>query len=585
MRNNLKNVFVVIAGILLFLSCKNGGKYYQTVISDEWKFMTGDSMQWTVPEYDDSHWDIISTKNDWESQGYEEYDGYAWYRKSFSVPKASKELIVKSGGLIVSYDRADDVDEVFFNGELIGKTGEFPPRYRGMFDAKRKYHIPAALIRFDEENIIAIRVFDESGSGGILTEKFKLNTLSPMDSLTFHVESEDEDWIFINPQQVELNVRLEKNIEKNTAFRLVCKITTDDFLPVDSLLFKVKTDGTGNINQQIKFQPPAPGFYRFTIYAEKDGIQSEPKKFNVGFEPEKILSPRDAKNDFDEFWTKTRAELDKVAPRYKLTLLKEKSSDIKNMYHVEMYSFGNVKIEGYYSVPKKEGKYPVIIAYMGYGSNPYFPDANALPDFCEFVLSVRGQGIQKSTNIYGDWLVYGLKRKETYYYRGAYMDLIRAVDFVASRPEVDAEKIVTEGGSQGGAFTMAVCALDKRIKAGAPHITFLSDFRDYFRICPWPGSAFENYLRKNPEESWENVYDVLSYFDINNLATHISCPIVMGVGLQDETCPPHTNFAGYNQVKSEKNYYVYREQKHGVGKSWWKTREDFFRKVLETDNQ
>lgn len=400
-------------------------------------------------------------------------------------------------------------------------------------------------------------------------------------SLSFQIDSDDEDWIFLSPQQVEMKVSLSELASEKMNFNLVCDIATDDHKPIDSKKYPVNVEAGKNISEQIRFIPPAPGFYRFSIYAEKDGKKSMPKKFNIGYNPEKINSSADAKADFEIFWKNTRTELDKVEPRFKLTLLEEKSSETKNMYHVEMYSYGDVKIEGYYAAPKKSGRYPVIVYYMGYGSNPYFPNADALPDFCEFVLSPRGQGIQKAVNTYGDWIIYGLESKDSYYYRGAYMDQIRGIDFVASRPEVDAEKIVVDGGSQGGAFAMVACALDKRVKAGAPHITFLSDFRDYFKICSWPRSSFERYLRGNTGKSWDDVYDILTYFDIKNFAPYITCPIIMGVGLQDETCPPHTNFAGYNLVPSEKRYYVYRNQKHAVGKSWWKIREDFFRKILK----
>ena len=398
--------------------------------------------------------------------------------------------------------------------------------------------------------------------------------------LALRVGSSDEDWIFLQPQEIAMQIQLESLPVVDMELQLVCDVKTDRFEPVFTRTYPVRVKAGQNIDCPIRFMPPAPGFYRLTVYALKDGVKGPEKQFNVGYEPEKIISEPDAKPDFEQFWKQTRAELDQVEPHYKLTLLEGQCSDIKNMYHVEMYSYGNVKIEGYYSVPKKEGKYPVIVAYMGYGAKPYFPDATAVPDFCEFVLSVRGQGIQKATNTYGDWIVYGLDDKMSYYYRGAYMDLVRAIDFVASRPEVNPDKIVVEGGSQGGAFAMAASALDKRIKGAAPHITFLSDFRDYFSICPWPRSAFEKYLRSHTDKSWDDVYDLLSYFDIKNLAPYIECPVIMGVGLQDNTCPPHTNFAGFNLVKGPKEYHVYRDQKHGVGHSWWKTREDFFRKVV-----
>lgn len=412
-----------------------------------------------------------------------------------------------------------------------------------------------------------------------VTDSRASQTKTGLAALSLAVTSADEDWVFLAPQQVEMEVTPEVIPTQSMSCDLVCHITTDDYRPVTVQRYPVEVKAGCVFRQAIRFAPPAPGFYRVTLYVENEGKKGAEKKFNVGYEPEKIISAPDAKPDFEQFWKETRAELDKVEPNYKLTLLEEQCSDIKNMYHVEMFSYGGVKIEGYYSVPKKPGKYPVVVAYMGYGAKPYFPDANAVPEFCEFVLSVRGQGIQKATNTYGDWIVYGLDSKENYYYRGAYMDLIRGIDFVASRPEVDADRILVEGGSQGGAFTMAACALDKRIKGGAPHITFLSDFRDYFQICPWPRSAFEKYLRTHTDKSWDDIYDLLTYFDIKNLSQYITCPIILGVGLQDETCPPHTNFSGFNLTKGSREYHVYRDQKHGVGKSWWKTRENFFRRI------
>ena len=423
-----------------------------------------------------------------------------------------------------------------------------------------------------------------------LTGSFELKEPAPalpagQPDLSLHIGSADEDWVFLTPQDVCLDVSLASIPTADLDVQVVCNITTDNFIPVTRLTYPIHAQRGRNARCEVRFAPPVPGFYRFTIHAEANGKRGPASKFNVGYEPERIVSLPDAKPDFEQFWRQTRAELDQVEPHYKLTLLEDQCSDIKNMYHVEMYSFGHVKIEGYYSVPKKPGKYPVIVAYMGYGVPPYFPDATAVPDFCEFVLSVRGQGIQRDRNPYGDWIVHGLDDKTSYYYRGAYMDLVRGIDFVASRPEVDADKIVVEGGSQGGAFTMVACALDKRIKGGAPHIPFLSDFRDYFGICPWPRSAFEGYLRNHTDKSWNDVYDLLTYFDVKNFAPYITCPIIMGVGLQDETCPPHTNFAGFNLTRGEREWHVYRDQKHGVGRSWWPVREAFFRRVTNVTGQ
>ena len=38
----------------------------------------------------------------------------------------------------------------------------------------------------------------------------------------------------------------------------------------------------------------------------------------------------------------------------------------------------------------------------------------------------------------------------------------------------------------------------------------------------------------------------------------------MGAGLVDDVCPPHINFAAYNQVTTEKSYIVYPLSGHGL---------------------
>ena len=393
----------------------------------------------------------------------------------------------------------------------------------------------------------------------------------------------ENDWVFAESEQGKIEVRLQNATTQAVSSTVHLKMTTDDYKPVAEL-YRLVTIAAGSTSSVVcSFDFPDPGFYRCTITQLISGRVSEPRQFNIGYAPEKIISPVDAKPDFRLFWEQTRKELDQVAPEFKMTLIKESSTKIKNAYRVSMKSLGGEIIEGYYVVPVKKGKYPVIVSYMGYGSNPWMPDTNNESEFASFVLSTRGQGLMMNTqnSVYRRrWITYGLESKETYYYRGAYMDLIRAIDFVESRPEIDETNIFVEGGSQGGAFTLVACALDSRIKAGAPNVPFLSDFKDYFQIVNWPRDDFNNYLRENPTDTWERIYDVLSYFDVKNLAPLIKCPIIMGIGLQDETCPPHTNFSGYNQITSPKEYRVCATCGHTPGPRWNGTMMEFFKKEM-----
>ncbi|HEX7410519.1 MAG TPA: acetylxylan esterase, partial [Bacteroidales bacterium] len=203
----------------------------------------------------------------------------------------------------------------------------------------------------------------------------------------------------------------------------------------------------------------------------------------------------------------------------------------------------------------------IIPQYVDYGD-----------DLIGFGLNIRGHGNSKDDINPGfpGYLQYFLNDKELYIYRGAYMDCVRGVDFLFSRPEVDTSRVAVEGASQGGALTFATAALNNtRIKACAPQVPFLSDFKDYFQVATWPANEFTNYVEVEKKQTWDQLYNTLSYFDIKNLASWIKAPMLMGAGLVDNVCPPHINFAAYNQVKTEKTYIVYPLSGHGLPEDFY----------------
>lgn len=320
-----------------------------------------------------------------------------------------------------------------------------------------------------------------------------------------------------------------------------------------------------------------PGFYKTVLYLVEEEGKTELYTSNLGFNPEQIASPQDKQPDFDAFWEQTLAELAAVDPEYKLTLLPEHSNDIRRVYHVEMRSWGGEKISGVYAEPVKEGKYNTTIYYMGYNADVYYPDPSADPDMIEFTLCVRGQALNTPATGKGRWVAEGLESKDTYYYRGAFADVVRAIDFVCSREKVDQDHLVAEGESQGGAFSFISASLDHRIKAIAPAVPFLGDYPDYFIVASWPGNEVLA-AQKELGISDEDLYRTLSYFDVKNFTDRIECPVYMSVGLQDPTCPPHTNFASYNHVKSQKQWICYPHCGHAMWQvpEWRKIKKEFF---------
>ncbi|MCU4175982.1 beta galactosidase jelly roll domain-containing protein [Carboxylicivirga sp. N1Y90] len=126
-----------------------------------WNFSVGDYPQWKDASFIDAHWAELKVGQNWESQGYDDYNGIAWYRRKIIVnERPNNTLFIKIGAI-------DDADEVYFNGTLIGSTGGFPPNTKTAFREERNYEIPSALWKTGE-NVIAIRVYDLYLNGGII---------------------------------------------------------------------------------------------------------------------------------------------------------------------------------------------------------------------------------------------------------------------------------------------------------------------------------------------------------------------------------------------------------------------------------
>lgn len=146
-------------------------------LSGNWNFHPGDDSDWSKPDIDVSDWKQIYVPSKWEKQGYPDLDHFAWYRKPVTISRrlAQEKLILLLG-------KINDVDQVFFNGELIGETGEMPQwdaddddwewdsDNEGTYKQRRAYFIPPNLIRPNQTNIIAVRVFDIARNGGIYEE-------------------------------------------------------------------------------------------------------------------------------------------------------------------------------------------------------------------------------------------------------------------------------------------------------------------------------------------------------------------------------------------------------------------------------
>src|SRR5690606_12569195 len=136
--------------------------FAQTItLKGRWKFHVGDDAAWASQKFNDSGWGTIRVPAAWEDEGFNGYDGFAWYRTKFDGRKLNKnEVYYLNLGFI------DDADEVYLNGNLIGFSGNLPPKFKTAYNSERKYVLPNMMINFEGENVLAIRVFDAIHAGG-----------------------------------------------------------------------------------------------------------------------------------------------------------------------------------------------------------------------------------------------------------------------------------------------------------------------------------------------------------------------------------------------------------------------------------
>ncbi|HTI08917.1 MAG TPA: GDSL-type esterase/lipase family protein [Puia sp.] len=135
-------------------------------------FSTGDQPSWKETAFRDDSWPSIRTGIPWEQQGYKGYDGYAWYRIHFTLPSSLITASRLKDSLRIYLAHIDDADEIYLNGSLIGKHGSFPGEPEGFVTRNylvREVHfsVKDAHLRWDQDNVIAIKVYDGGGNGGL----------------------------------------------------------------------------------------------------------------------------------------------------------------------------------------------------------------------------------------------------------------------------------------------------------------------------------------------------------------------------------------------------------------------------------
>ena len=127
----------------------------------------GSANNWQGPTMDDAAWPTMSLPGYFQNGSVPELaniNGVVWFRRQFDLPPGD------AGKDAVLHFQADDNDTAWVNGTLVGAT-------EGVGQS-RAYHVAASLLK-PTGNVIAIRVLDTGGQGGIYGDPAKLSLEVP----------------------------------------------------------------------------------------------------------------------------------------------------------------------------------------------------------------------------------------------------------------------------------------------------------------------------------------------------------------------------------------------------------------------
>ena len=271
--------------------------------------------------------------------------------------------------------------------------------------------------------------------------------------------------------------------------------------------------------------------------------------------------------DFDAFWARHKATLANVEWKGREKVV-QRDSDNPNVdvYTVETPCAGGMPMTGFLYVPsaaKKGGKFPAAVEFNGYGASWGVTTPRAKgrkADEIAFNCSAHGFELMREPQYYKDFRAkvavngysYAFDPKtnsdpETAYFCGMSYRVMRALEFVKSRPEWDGKTLVVRGGSMGGMQSIWAAALDH-------------DVTQVKVFIPWCCDIGGETIGRN-RGGWYVKWAPpgLGYYDTANMARRMSPKaefVMHSFGLGDYICPPTGVMAMYNNVPCEKKSAV-----------------------------
>lgn len=398
---------------------------------------------------------------------------------------------------------------------------------------------------------------------GVVSLSAQQNNLSPMVKIRMIPTKGSWDYKIGEP------IKMEVSVEKNELPlpQLAFYYEAGPELVAPTLKGEAST-GKGSVVLDLG-RMSEPGFFNLSVRVEVDG-KSYTQWKTVAVDKERLQPTVHMPEDFEDYWKRQLDELGKIELKPEYRLLPERCTDKVDVYEISyQYTPTGGRMYGILCRPKAEGSYPAVLKVPGAGVRPYQGDVwLASQGYITLEVGIHGIPVTLDAKVYDAlrngalncYQTMNIESRDNYYYNKVYKGCKRAVDFIYQLPCFNGKCAVT-GGSQGGALTVVVAALDPRIVCASASYPALSDMTGYLygRAGGWP------HILKNPESNVFNrkeFIETLSYYDVVNFARLVKCPIQFVMGYNDKVCPPTSTFSVYNVVQAPKKVIIVQEIGH-----------------------
>ena len=286
--------------------------------------------------------------------------------------------------------------------------------------------------------------------------------------------------------------------------------------------------------------------------------------------PEKIQSAVSRPDDFDTFWQAKLKELAAVPMHPKLDPADGGKPNV-DYFRISMDNIRGSRIRGQLARPQQGDKLPAMLIVQWAGVYPLqkgWVTERAAQGWLVLNVNAHDLPIDEPQSFYNeqnagplkDYPAIGNGDRETSYFLRMYLSCYRAAQYLAERSDWDGRTLVVTGGSQGGLQSLVTAGLHPQVSAVLACVPAGCDLNGPLagRLPGWP-----MWYWKTQGKDEAQVRRAAGYYDVVNFASRVKCPVLIGAGLIDTTCPSPGVFAAYNQLTGPKEIVVLPFGEHG----------------------